>query len=120
MQVHAETLKVTDRRSYTVGKGKNAKVREFDCHEVEITIKGDRRAVPCSVFDGCITILGLAVRFPTGTKVWPAKAIYWLESGNVNNLRPNIDKFHNQNCSLVGFFADFADKTCRSRHNAVT
>lgn len=120
MQVHIETLKVSERASYTSGKGKNAKTIEFDRHTVEVTIGQDRRAVPCSaICNNAVTIYGLAVRFRTGAKVWPASAVYWLQGGHVNNLRPNIDKFNGQFCTLVGYMADFEDEPVRSRHNAV-
>jgi hypothetical protein len=106
MQVHIETLQ-------TVG-GKQT---------VEITIGSDRRRVPCYERGAPgqrwhdLTICGLAVRFRTGTKVWPGTAVYWFSSGNVNNLTPNIDK--RGHFSLVGYAEDFVGKTVRSQHNAV-
>jgi hypothetical protein len=110
MQVHFDTYKVPGQRA--IGD------RSVDLYSVEVTVKGDRREVRCSaLWNGHITVWGLAVRFQTGTKVWPGSANYWVESGNINNLRPDIDK--RGHVSLVGFSSDFEDKACRSRHNAV-
>lgn len=122
MQVHIDTLKISERASYTVGKGKNAKVVEFDRHTVEITIGDDRRAVAChpTYKDGAlsdITIYGLAVRFSQGAKVWPGHATWWAQSGNVNNLHPNIDK--SGHFFLAGYAADYDGKAVKSQHNAV-
>lgn len=112
--VHTDTLQSTP-ASYTYKGVTHA----YDEQTIEITIRGDRRRVPCHAAETNISIFGLAVRFRTGTKVWPGSAIYWREKGHVNNIRPNIDKFNGQFCSLVGFFADHADSKHRSLHNAV-
>lgn len=111
MQVHFDTFKQTGTRTFDDG-------RTIDTYSVEVTIRGDRRAVRCSsTFNNRIDIYDLAVKFQTGTKVWPGRAVYWLESGNVNHLAPEIDK--RGHVSLVGFFEDYADKAVRSQHNAV-
>lgn len=112
--VHLDTFQSTP-DSYTY-KGVT---RKLDRHTIEITIRGDRRRVACSDDGNGITLFGLAVKFRTGTKIWPGSAVYWHKGGEVNNLRPNIDKFNGQWCSLVGFFEDFANKKNRSQHNAV-
>lgn len=110
MQVHPETLKVTGQRTING--------RQFDTYSVEVTIRGDRRAVRCwPIRDGNLDILDLAVRFQTGAKVWPGSAVYWSKTGNVTGLRPHIDK--RGHVSLVGFFEDFQGKPVRSMHNAV-
>jgi hypothetical protein len=118
--VHLETLTAV-KRTYTDRKGREV---SYDSHTIEISIGSDRRAVRCHPItrtdgDSNISIYELAVRFRTGAKVWPASAVYWLKSGNVNNLRPNIDKFNGQFCQLVGYFADHEDSAHRSQHNAV-
>lgn len=109
MQVHIDTLQITEFNKY----GSTA--------TVEITIGNDRRRVDAykTGFEGNehLIIHGLAVRFQTGAKVWPGHAIYWLKSGNVNNLRPNIDKRGHVN--LVGYAEDYDGKSVRSQHNAV-
>lgn len=112
--VHLDTLQSTP-DSYTY-KGVT---RQLDRQTVEITIRGDRRRVNCHADKTSISIFGLAVRFQTGTKIWPGSAIYWREKGHVNNLRPNIDKFNGQFCRLVGFFEDHVASKHRSQHNAV-
>lgn len=113
LTVHFETLK-SEPATYVV----RGVTRAYDRHTVEISINGDRRVVSCGApLNGGISIYGLAVRFSTGAKVWPGSAIYWLESGRVNNLRPNIDK--RGEFSLVGFMSDYENKNTRSRHNAV-
>ena len=110
MKVHIDTHKVT-------GKIKVAG-KEFDSYSVEITINNDRREVVCScIADDNMVIHGLAVRFKTGAKVWPGHATYWVSSDKVNGLAANIGKMGS--VRLVGFFSDFQEKTCRSRHNAV-
>lgn len=109
--VHFETFKVTGQRTLWNGD-------VIDTHSVEVTIRGDRRELRCSdAWNGHITLFDLAVRFQAGTKVWPGHAVYWIERGHVNGLRPMIDK--RGHVSLVGYFADYADKKVRSRHNAV-
>lgn len=93
-------------------------------HSVEITIGKDRRRI--NAYRSCagtdrehIDLFGLAVKFNTGAKVWPGHAVYWLKSGNVNNLRPNIDRKFAR-VALVGFFDDYKDRDAvRSLHNAV-
>lgn len=111
MQVHFDTYKVTGQRKLSDGK-------VIDLHTVEITIRGDRRVVRCSaVFRGWISLWDLAVRFKTGTKVWPGEATYWLDKGTVTGLRPQIDK--RGVVSLVGFYEDYKGKAVQSQHNAV-
>jgi hypothetical protein len=113
--IHFDTLQ-TETVEYTDRKGRP---RSYESQTVEITLRGDRRRVSCHSRGDSTTIGGLAVRFRTGTKVWPGSAVYWAKTGNINNLRPNIDKFSGQFCSLVGFFEDHADSKHRSQHNAV-
>lgn len=91
----------------------------FERQTIEITIGKDRRRVNCHANSESVDLFGLAVRFRTGAKVWPASAVYWRKSGNVNNLRPNIDKFNGQFCQLLGFFEDYEQSKVRSQHNAV-
>lgn len=123
--VHLETLKSTP-TSRVCGK----KTITFDRQTVEITVtlgqKADRREVQCHTrTEGCVpgaplecvTIYGLAVRFSSGNKIWPGSATYWVKSGNVNNLCPNIDK--RGYFSLAGFAEDYTGKAVRSQHNAV-
>lgn len=100
--VHLDTLR-TETRSLTV----RGKTTDREVNTVEISIGDDRRRVRCGTGSECMRIYGLAVRFRTGTKVWPASAIYWNQTGHVNNLRPNIDKFNGQFCRLVGYFEDY-------------
>lgn len=120
MQVHFETFRQDDDMVWNDKKGAERKFEQFS---VEITIntgrKQDRRRVRCSkVYDKRISIDGLAVRFAkAGDKVWPGTATYWVDSGNVNNVTPNIDK--RGFFSLVGYFEDFNGKKIASQHNAV-
>lgn len=113
MQVHIDTFKSTGIHTYGTFSRE-----EFS---VEITIKGDRRAVRCVQWgagdDARLTIFGLAVKFNQGAKVWPGCATYWIKSGRVNNLTPNIDK--RGTFILCGYSADFEGKSVRSQHNAV-
>lgn len=112
--VHLDTIE-SKPASYTY-KGVT---HTYDQQTIEITIRGDRRRVSCHAGENHISIFGLAVRFRSGTKVWPGSAIYWHKTGGVNNLRPNIDKFSSQFCQLVGFFEDHENSKHRSQHNAV-
>lgn len=129
MQVHTETLKHVSTDSYTVGKrarrtdaGKTYEIKRWT---VEVTIGKDRRAIRCSpsytvgpvVALDSIDLYGLAVRFSSGEKVWPGSAVWWACHGQVNNLRPNIDK--HGHFFLAGFFEDVAESAHRSMHNAV-
>ena len=113
--IHFDTIQ-TETVTYTDRKGRAS---SYERQTVEITLRGNRRRVNCHTYDGKTTIFGLAVKFRTGTKVWPGSATHWDKTGNINNLRPNIDKFNGQFCSLVGFFEDHANSKHRSLHNAV-
>lgn len=111
MQVHFDTFKQDGVRTFKDG-------RTIPLHTVEVTIKGDRRTVRCSgEWNKAIRVYGLAVRFQTGTKVWPGEAVYWIESGRVTGLSPEIDKRGHVN--LVGFIEDYRGKAVHSQHNAV-
>ena len=111
MQVHFETYREVE--PFVTKDGKS-----YPRFSVEVTIGKDRREVGASsLFNGRIAVYGLAVRFSSGSKVWPGSALYWVESGNVNNLTPNIDK--RGHFSLVGYSADFVGREVRSLHNAV-
>jgi len=120
MQVHFETFQQDADHVWTDKKGVEHNFKKFS---VEITInvgrKEDRRRVSCSnIFNGRVSIRDLAVRFvKAGEKVWPGTATYWIDSGNVNGLTPNIDK--RGNFCLAGYFADFEGKKIVSQHNAV-
>lgn len=114
MQVHIETLKHVGQEAYA-----HVTIQRYT---VEVTIGKDRRAVRCHPVrvNGEIdhlNLFDLAVRFSSGAKVWPGSAVWWSKTGNVNNLRPNIDK--RGYFSLVGYFADFEAKPVASQHNAV-
>ena len=118
MQVHFDTYRQEADYVYT-RNGVEQRAAQFS---VEITIsngrKDDRRRVSCSsVYSGWVCIRDLALRFSQGAKVWPGTATYWVESGVVNNVRPNIDK--RGHVFLVGFFEDFDGKKVASQHNAV-
>lgn len=118
MQVHYETLRREADYVYT-RKGVTHSVEQYT---VEITITNgrteDRRRVSCSSeYNGWVCIRDLALRFSQGSKVWPGTASYWVKTGVVNNVRPNIDK-HGR-FTLVGFFEDFDGKKVASQHNAV-
>ncbi len=83
-----------------------------------MSIRGDRRRVYAVKDKRTITVHDLAVRFPTGAKVWPATAIYWFETGDVNNLTPRIDRrARTGSFSLVGFIEDFEKRPSLSQHN---
>lgn len=112
--VHHETIR-TETQTWESRKGTQSR----EITTIEVSAIGKRARVQCYETEKCIDIFGLAVRFRTGTKVWPASAVYWKEGGSVNNLRPNIDKFNGQFCQLVGFFEDFEESANRSQHNAV-
>lgn len=114
MQVHIETMQQEADYTYKNRKGVECSIEQ---HSVEITINGDRRRVSCGEYDGKVYVQGLALRFSQGNKVWPGMAVYWRESGNVNNLRPNIDR--RGYFSLVGYFDDYREKMVASKHNAV-
>jgi hypothetical protein len=111
MQVHFDTYREIE--SYISESGRS--IPQF---VVDVTVRDERRTVRASsVFNDRITVHGLAVRFSSGSKVWPGSAIYWIKSGNVNHIRPNIDK--SGNFILVGYAEDFDGKAVRSQHNAV-
>ena len=113
--IHFDTLQ-SETRTYSTRKGGT---QTYEAHTVEVSIGNKRRRVNCSQYDGRTTIYGLAVRFRTGTKVWPGSATHWDKTGQVSGLRPNIDKFSGQWCHLVGFIADFEASKALSQHNSV-
>jgi len=113
--VHIDTFKAAEQITLQNG-------RTLQRHTVEVTIGKDRRSVYCGTPWGeegkrRMSIFGLAVRFSSGTKVWPGSATYWIDADKVNNLMPNIDK--RGHFLLVGFADDFDGKAVRSQHNAV-
>ncbi len=115
LTVHIDTFKAAEQITLRDGS-------TLQRHTVEVTIGKDRRAVYCGIPFGDegkrhMSIFGLAVRFSSGTKVWPGSATYWIDADKVNNLTPNIDK--RGYFLLVGFAEDFAGKAVRSQHNAV-
>lgn len=111
MQVHYDTYREVEPRIREDGTA----AKQF---VVDVTVRGDRRTVRASdVFNNRFTVWDLAVKFSSGAKVWPGSAIYWIKSGNVNHIRPNIDK--SGYFILVGYAADFDGKKVRSQHNAV-
>lgn len=115
MQVHYETLRREEDMVRTDRKGKEMRIEQ---RTVEVTINGDRRRVRCgSEWNGRVTIFDLAVRFSQGAKVWRGTATYWVKSGNVNHIRPCIDK-HGY-FFLAGYFADYDKKPIVSQHNAM-
>lgn len=113
--IHFETLQ-SETRTYSTRKGET---HSYERQTVEVSIGSKRRRVNCTQYDGRTHIHGLAVRFRTGTKIWPGSAVHWAKTGVINNIRPDIDKFTGQFCQLVGFFGDYEDSKARSQHNAV-
>ena len=84
---------------------------------VDVTIRGERRTVAASGPLGkSFYVFGLAVRFKTGTKIWPGRALCWIESHNVSDLRPCIEK--RGGVALAGFLADYKGKESYSQHAA--
>ncbi len=85
----------------------------------KVEINGVEKELPCSRSRDHWTIYGVAVRYRTGTKVWPGSLIYWPENGRINNVRGPQDhrqSFHS--LQVVGFWADVQDRY-RSEHNSV-
>jgi len=101
----------------------HAETYDAAARSIEVSIGNDRRTVRASRIgegrEARIHVSGLAVRFPTGLKVWPAGACHWIEGNHTNGLRAQIDKRGSNNVRLVGFFADFANKPTKSDHNSV-
>jgi hypothetical protein len=66
-----------------------------------------------------VTIHGLAIRYQTGKKLWPGTAIYWRESGHVNNVfGPQDHRQRHHSLQIVGFWEDVAQQY-RSEHSSV-
>ena len=65
-------------------------------------------------------IHGLAVRYPTGKKVWPGSATYWPANGHINGVCGPQDHRNGRNSTLqiVGFWSDVQERY-RSEHNSV-
>lgn len=121
MQVHIDTFRNDPSETYLIGKGKRQRSVTIERNSVEITINGDRRRVRCSsvINNSNIRLYEIAVRFGAGKKVWPGGAMYWLETGNVNNVRPNIDRHSWHTFSVCGYAEDYKNKPVSSQHNAV-
>lgn len=86
----------------------NGQVRDLPAHEWNL--EGRERR---------IDIYGIAVRYRTGTKVWPGRCVYWPATGNINNVHGPQDhrqRFHQ--LSVVGFWADVQEQY-RSEHSSV-
>lgn len=87
---------------------------------VEVTIGKTRKAVPCFLHESdnpFLSVYGLAVRYPTGSKVWRGNALYSVKNNRVINVRASgMDRrSRNNRVSLVGFYDDVTDRA-KSQH----
>jgi hypothetical protein len=109
--INIETFKSEDGVSGTIDLTINGETQTVDCYNQDLRSKG--RA-------WTIIVGGLACKFQTGTKVWPATITYWPEQniftqlGPVNYSRVNGGRRRYQ---LVGFKNHFTESENRSQHN---
>lgn len=95
------------------------KVLSFDreAKTAKVELFGKTRTLQASSWgevgtkDEHITVYGIAVRYPTGTKVWHGTFTYWPVSGNINGVRNSIDHHARfANLSVVGFYEDVREQ----------
>ncbi len=111
MNVNLETLKSVNGASCTI----------------ELTINGKTETVRCWNMDyrdlgraWIIYVYGIACKFQTGDKVWPAQVTFWPESNKITTLEPvNYSRVNGRRrqYQLVGFESEFVESANRSQHN---
>jgi len=94
---------------------------------IDLTINGEIQTVRCLNHDlrsqgraWTITVFGIACKFQTGNKVWPAKITYWPEKEMFSALSPfNYSRVNGgrRSYQLVGFENHFTKSANRSQHN---
>jgi hypothetical protein len=94
---------------------------------IQVTIDGKTQTVKCWNMDcrdkgrgWAIRIYGIACKFQTGDKVWPAEITYWPERNSFSQLEPqNYSRVNGRRRAyqLVGFESDYQESNRRSQHN---
>ncbi len=77
-----------------------------------VTIDGTTRVLPAKINAERITVTGIAVKFPTGTRVWNSEITLWIKSGRINQPKiTNMDFRGHQRMAteVVGFYGDFSN-----------
>ena len=88
-----------------------------------VEIEGQVRTLPATeggdAANRHYTIHGLAVRYRTGTKIWPGHAMYWPASDHVNNVcGPQDHRARKHELRIVGFWCDIPEDY-QSEHSSV-
>ncbi len=111
MQVHFDTLKVVDGQNCTIDITINGKTQTVRAWNTDCRDRRDNYWL--------ITIYGIACRFRSGNKVWPAEILYWPLSKKITGLKPrNYTRCNKPTLvSLAGFESDFEESKVRSQHN---
>lgn len=104
---HEYTNKAKEICKYTVEEG-TASVTFFnETRELRYTLWGEGS-------NRCAKVYGVAVKYPTGTKVWNGQLTLWLESGNIT-VDGGLDyRGGHRRAAMVGFFD--ADGKHNSKH----
>lgn len=56
-----------------------------------VEIAGKRRELKAVFECEHVTVYGIAVRYPTGSKVWFGSFIYWPATGQINNIHTPME-----------------------------
>lgn len=94
---------------------------------IDLTINGKTETVPCWNRDlraqnrgWNMIVSGVACKFLTGNKVWPAQITFWPETGGFTGLNPvGYSRVNGgrRAYQLVGFESEFQNSDIRSQHN---
>lgn len=106
-----ETFKSEDGVSGTIEVTINGKTETLRCWNADLRAKGRAWTV---------TIYGIACKFQTGDKIWPAQITYWPEQNKFSALEPagyTRVKGGRRSYQLIGFKSEFQDSNRRSQHN---
>ena len=83
-----------------------------------VDIDGKRRDLKASFQGDHITVYGIAIRYPTGSKVWFGSFVYWPATGHINNIHtPMEHRARFAHVNVVGFYED-AKESIRSQRGS--
>jgi hypothetical protein len=80
---------------------------------VTVEINGVQRDLQAEFYGRYIDVHGIAVRYPTGSKIWFGSFIYWPETGHTNIVPTPMQSRAGRLSTyvhVVGFYSDFPEK----------
>jgi hypothetical protein len=74
-----------------------------------VEIDGKRRDLKASFQGDHVMVYGIAIRYPTGSKIWFGSFTYWPASGHINGIMtPMQHRARFAHVNVVGFYGDAA------------